>query len=155
MRGDSLEKARLKGLNNMQGRIFLVSSTLHSSTELYLGDPVCRWTQEQSALKTPGAVWRLDYMWTHQDFQQLVGNTSQRWQHHLWWVVLVVQGTIFDCIDLQRIRDKWEYILHDRPRSKEHQLKQRCPLWCSNREGKGHILWLHNGHMGTWLRTWF
>ena len=31
-----------KGLNNMQGRIFLVSSTLHSSTELYLGDPVCR-----------------------------------------------------------------------------------------------------------------
>ena len=31
-----------RGLNNMQGRIFLASSTLHSSTELYLGDPVCR-----------------------------------------------------------------------------------------------------------------
>ena len=37
-------------------------------------------------------------------------------------------GTIVDCIDLQRIPDKWEYILHDRPRSKEHQPKQRCPL---------------------------
>ena len=31
-----------RGLNNMQGRIFLVSSTLHSTNELYLGDPVCR-----------------------------------------------------------------------------------------------------------------
>src|SRR3990170_8339749 len=75
---------------------------------------------------------------------------------HISWVTTLLemsctrwQGTIFDCIDLQRVRDKWEYILHDRLRSKEHQPKQWCPLGCSNQEGKGHILWLHSGHMGT------
>ena len=37
-----LPKSRYEGRLTRKGRIFLVSSTLHSSIELYLGDHVCR-----------------------------------------------------------------------------------------------------------------
>ena len=30
--------------------------------------------------------------------------------------LLAIQVTIFEYIDFQRVRDKWKYILHDRPR---------------------------------------
>ena len=52
---------------------FLIQeSALCGSSTIILGGPVYRGTQEDFALRIPGKVWGMDYMWAHEYFQQRV-----------------------------------------------------------------------------------
>jgi hypothetical protein len=50
---ESRYEGRLKESKSMYGRAFILSSTLHSSTQFHRGGPVYRETQEYSTLRKP------------------------------------------------------------------------------------------------------